>query len=85
MSAAPLPNFYRMTLSEFARQMFVGKPPSRNTLKAMIERQQWQGEKVGGMYFVFVDAKGQPIPGNGPQTGNRKADRFIMTWAKGKD
>ena len=60
---APSPQVYRMTLAEFRRTCFLGRPPSANTIKAAIARGQWAGERVGGLYFVLVDAYGQPMPG----------------------
>lgn len=85
---ASQPAYYRMTLSEFLRRAFLGKPPSRNTIKAAIERKEIAGEKLGGMYFVFVDEAGQPIRPQkseaSPGTGNALADSLIMQWRANK-
>jgi hypothetical protein len=82
MGAAPKPAYYRMTLSEFRKHGFVGRAPCVNTIKAAIERKDWLGEVVGGLWFIFVDADGQPIPGRPktPGTGNPEADALIMDW-----
>ncbi len=79
---APAPNYYRMTISEFRRAAFLGKAPCANTIKRAIDNRHWLGEKINGLYFIFVDANGQPIPGKapGPSTGNEAADRIIIEW-----
>lgn len=85
MSAAPEPTYYRMTLTEFARTAFKGKPLSRNTIKTLLANGVWLGEKVGGTYLIFVDDNGQPIAGKPtqtPATGNPEADALIMEWLK---
>lgn len=86
MAAAPTPSYYRMTLTEFAKRAFLGRPLSRNTLKALIDNRTWLGEKVGSTYLIFVDAAGQPVSGKPepvagmPSTGNAEADALIMEW-----
>lgn len=86
MSAVPAPSYYRMTVAEFRRRAFLGKPPSANTIKAAIERKEWLGEQIGGLWFIFVDAVGQPIRSKPapPKTGNDGADRLIMEWQSSK-
>ncbi|HBG51595.1 MAG TPA: hypothetical protein DDW89_07270, partial [Gammaproteobacteria bacterium] len=46
----------------------------------------WAGERVGGLWFIFVDAHGQPIPGkpNEPETGNAAANQIIMEWEQSR-
>lgn len=83
MSAVPKPQFYRMTLSAFLRTGFLGKPPSRNTVKRFIDGREWAGEKVGGTYFIFVDELGQPIRPTSA-TGNAAADALLNEWSQGR-
>lgn len=80
------PAHFRMTIAEFRRAAFLGKAPCANTIKATIERGDWTGERVGGLYYIFVDELGQPIPGSKkpPATGNEEADRIIMEWEQRK-
>lgn len=83
-SAQPRPAYYRMILSEFRRLSFIGRAPCANTIKAAIDRGDWMGECVGGLYFIFVDEAGQPIRGQQkpPETGNQAANKLIMEWEK---
>lgn len=84
-AAAPKPSFYRMALTEYRRTAYLGKPPCVNTLKAMIDRKEWLGERTqSGRYYLFVDEAGQPIPGTppAPKTGNPEADELIVAWSK---
>jgi hypothetical protein len=84
---APRPSYYRMTIAEFRRAAFLGRAPCANTIKTIIERGDWAGEKVGGLYFVFVDEAGQPLRGRvgAPRgTGNADADRLIIQWEQGQ-
>lgn len=48
-----------ITISEYQRLGFEGKPPCANTIKRWIERGIVAGEKRGGLYFVHV---GEPEP-----------------------
>lgn len=74
------PPYFRMKLGEFMRT-FVGKPPARNTLKAMIDRRDYLGERVGATYFLFVDEHGQPLkPTQEVATGNSEADVLLQNW-----
>jgi hypothetical protein len=92
VSAAPRPTYFRMTLAEFRRRSFIGRPPCLNTIKATMERGDWVGERIGGLWYIFVDENGQPIPGRpqpppaprAPRTGNAEADRLIMEWNQGR-
>lgn len=87
MSSVIAPRHYRMTLSEFLRTAFIGKPPCRNTIKAAIERKEWLGEKIGGNWFIFVDEAGQPVRPEAPAsttTGNALADALLIEWSQGR-
>lgn len=44
-----------ITISEYRRLAFVGKPPCANTIKRWIDTGEISGERIGGMYFVHVD------------------------------
>jgi hypothetical protein len=83
---APKPSYFRMSISDFRRSAFKGRPPSPNTIKAAIRDRTWAGEKVGNLYYIFVDDDGQPLPGKpaAPQTGNPAADALIMDWLANK-
>ena len=85
-TAAPRPAFYRMTIAEFRRHAFIGKAPCANTIKAAIERGDWLGEVVGGLWFIFVDGDGQPLTGKPkkPETGNAAANQIIMEWEQSR-
>jgi hypothetical protein len=75
-----------MTIAEFRRTAFLGRAPCANTIKGTIERGDWAGERVGGLWFIFVDAHGQPIPGKPkkPETGNAAANQIIMEWEQSR-
>ena len=52
----------RITVNEYRRLAFVGKPPCANTIKRWIDNGTISGEKIGGLYFVHV--------GDAPRTKN---------------
>jgi hypothetical protein len=84
LAAMPLPRRYRMTLSEFLRTSFAGRPPSRYTIKQAIERGEYAGEKIGSSYFIFVDENCEPlrpaITSTPAPTGNALADQLLNEW-----
>lgn len=80
MSTFPKPAFYRMTIREFLRHAFIGKPPTPYKIKAAIEAKEWAGEKIGSAYFIFVDEHAQPIRPQSP-TGNLGSDALLKEWS----
>jgi len=50
----------RITVNEYRRLAFEGKPPCANTIKRWIDRGIISGEKIGGLYFVHVGAPDRP-------------------------
>ena len=53
-----------ISLAEYRRLAFVGKPPCINTLKSWIDKGIIQGEKIGGLYFVHVGEPQPPVENN---------------------
>lgn len=68
---------YRMRLAEFRKRYFMGKPPCENTLKKWIDKQELPGERIGNLYFVLVDARGEPVK---LDTGNEHANEMLKKW-----
>jgi len=78
-------NYLRMTLAEFRRTGFAGRPPTKRAILKIIESGEWLGETVAGQTFIFVDAAGQPIRATKPATtGNANADAVLRDWEKSR-
>jgi hypothetical protein len=71
---------FREKVTEFHRRYYFGKRPSVNWIKAQIDKGEIAGEKQGGLYFVLVDAHGEPIKSEKPTTGNKAADKLLERW-----
>lgn len=79
------PSYYRMTLAEFRRTAFAGRPPSKRALAEIIASGEWAGETVAGQTFIFVDGAGQPIrPAKPARTGNEAVDALLQDWEQSR-
>lgn len=77
--------FYRMTLAEFRRTAFAGRPPSKRAIAAIIASGEWAGETIAGQTFIFVDGAGQPIrPAKPARTGNDAVDALLQDWEQSR-
>lgn len=72
---------YRMSISEFRQVAFLGRAPSRHTIRRWLDTGELRGEKIGGTWYVIVDADGQPVRHR--YTGHPGADELIRRWADG--
>lgn len=70
---------YRMLLSEYQKSGFTGRPPCIATLRNHVGQGKLPGEKVGGLWYVFVDENGEPWTEQPvASTGNALADRLLQ-------
>lgn len=86
-SAANKPRFdprtvRRMTVSEYQKTAFVGRPPCLNTLRAQIRSGSLPGEIRGRSYYVYVDQYGQPLADAAEDARQSRAEQVMFEWLR---
>jgi hypothetical protein len=73
-----------MTVSEFRRTAFVGKPPASATIRRMVERRDLPGEIRGKSVWIYVDESGNPVDCHQTPAAQAAAALMLKEWNNGR-
>jgi hypothetical protein len=71
-----------MSIAEYRRTAFLGRPPAAITVRRWLEAGDLPGEKIGGSWFVLVDESGEAYRPKKVTTGSAGADALLLAWAQ---